>query len=166
MKPETISVRPLNARDFAPFGELIEIGEAAPCSINEGNCERFHDLANVDVLEQGGRPLINIFRAQPFSLPFTISMMERHPLSSQAFVPLASAQYVVVVAPPDDVLDAGQIRAFISHGNQGVNYGRGVWHHPLLALDRVSEFLVVDRGGKGENCDEVRLTSPIRISGP
>jgi ureidoglycolate lyase len=35
-----------------------------------------------------------------------------------------------------------------------VNYHRGVWHHPLIALDGVSDFLVIDRGGPGSNCDE------------
>ncbi|VVE80308.1 Ureidoglycolate lyase [Pandoraea sputorum] len=38
-----------------------------------------------------------------------------------------------------------------------MNYARGVWHHPLLALDEVSDFVVVDRGGDGHNCDEQDL---------
>ena len=83
-------------------------------------------------------------------------MMERHPLGSQAFVPLSDAPYLIVVAPAGD-LDPAKLRAFSTRGWQGVNYARGVWHHPLLALERVSDFLVVDRGGEGPNCDEAAL---------
>ncbi len=38
------------------------------------------------------------------------------------------------------------MRAFVSDGWQGVNYAKGVWHHPLLALDEVSDFVVVTGG--------------------
>lgn len=116
----------------------------------------YHDLATLDVSEQGGRPLINLFRAQPRALPIEISMMERHPLGSQAFVPLAQVSYVVVVAPAGE-FDPARMRAFWTEGWQGVNYAKGVWHHPLLALERISDFVVVDRGGDQRNCDELML---------
>ncbi|VVG74326.1 ureidoglycolate hydrolase [Pandoraea apista] len=83
-------------------------------------------------------------------------MLERHPLGSQAFIPLKTTPYLVVVAPAGE-LDVSQMRAFVSEGWQGVNYARGVWHHPLLALHEVSDFVVVDRGGEGHNCDEQDL---------
>jgi ureidoglycolate lyase len=89
-------------------------------------------------------------------------MLERHLLGSQAFVPLNDKPYLVVVAPAGE-LDAQRIRAFVTSGWQGVNYAKGVWHHPLLALDRVSDFLVVDRGGEGRNCDEQMLPQPWRL---
>jgi ureidoglycolate lyase len=82
--------------------------------------------------------------------------MERHPLSSQAFIPLSSTPFLVVVAPAGE-LDLGTLKAFRSNGRQGINYRRGTWHHPLLALERISEFLIVDRGGAGANCDEVPI---------
>ncbi len=78
---------------------MIELDGARHYPINEGTTERFHDLAKVDVSTQGGRPLINVFRAQPRAWPIEIAMMERHPLGSQAFVPLSDAPYLIVVAP-------------------------------------------------------------------
>jgi len=46
------------------------------------------------------------------------------------------------------------VRAFVSNGRQGINYYRGVWHHPVLTIEKRDDFLVVDRSGSGNNCDE------------
>ncbi len=159
---KTLRVERLTRAAFAPFGDVIERAGARHFPINGGTTERYHDLANVDVCMDGGRPLINLFRAQPRALPVEIDMMERHPHGSQAFVPLADVRYLVVVAPAGE-LDPDRMRAFVSDGWQGVNYARGVWHHPLLALERVSDFVVVDRGGVQPNCDEIVLSEPLRL---
>ena len=124
-------------------------------SINEGTTERFHDLAGVDVSADGGKPLISIFRGQPRSRPIAIRMVERHPLGSQAFIPMQNHDWFIVVAASDETPLVSELRAFHAHGRQGINYRPGVWHHPLLVLKPDSDFLVVDRGGPGQNCDEV-----------
>lgn len=90
-------------------------------------------------------------------------MMERHPLGSQAFLPLDDRTYLVVVAPAGE-LDESKIRAFVTKGWQGVNYAKGVWHHPLLALDKVSDFIVVDRGGEGRNLNEQDLKESLWLT--
>ncbi len=151
--------KPLTREAFAPFGDVIETDDAERLLINEGTTERFHDLAKVEL--GGGRALINIFRAQPRPSPIAIRMMERHPLGSQAFVTLERRPFLVVVAPPGAPPEAAALRAFITDGNQGVNYHPGVWHHPVLALVQETDFLVVDRGGPGGNCDEVPLPEGI-----
>lgn len=150
-----LTIEPLTKEAFAPFGDVIELEGVKQFPINMGTTTRFHDLANVDVGE-GDRVLISVFRGQPRVLPFAITMLERHPRGSQAFMPLNDKPYLVVVAPKGE-LDASKIRAFVSKGWQGVNYAKGVWHHPLLALDEVSDFIVVDRSGEGPNCDEQDL---------
>ena len=81
-------------------------------------------------------------------------MMERHPLGSQAFIPTGPHLWLTVVAPAGNPPEPSDLRAFIAGAGQGVNYHRGVWHHPLIALEAVSDFIVVDRGGGGDNCDE------------
>jgi ureidoglycolate lyase len=153
----TIRPEPLTPEAFAPFGEVIAAGAGERLMINEGTTERFNDLAEIDVTAEGGRPIVNIFRAQPRALPLPIHMVERHPLGSQTFVPLGPAPFLVLVAPPGKTVTPADLRAFRTAPGQGVNYRRGTWHHPLIALDQVSEFLVIDRGGPGENCDEVRF---------
>ena len=95
--------------------------------------ERFHDLARLDP-GTNGRLIVSIFRAQPRHLPLTISALERHPKASQAFMPLAGRPFLVVVAPQGERIVPTEIRAFLAHGKQGVNFTAGVWHHPLLAL--------------------------------
>ncbi|MDO4682027.1 MAG: ureidoglycolate lyase [Lautropia sp.] len=161
-----LSVQPLTAEAFAPFGDVIEASDMVHhYAINEGNTERYHDLARVDP-GPDGRAILSIFRGKPRSLPFELRMMERHPLGSQAFVPLSGRPYLVAVAPASDACPGVEaIRVFLAGGHQGVNYARGVWHHPLLALEAVSDFLVVDRQGEGSNCDEVVLAQAGVIMG-
>jgi ureidoglycolate lyase len=153
----------LTAEAFAPFGEVIEIGQHLPRWINGGTCERFDDVAQPDVLASGGSPKISIFRAAARQLPFHVKVLERHPLSSQAFIPLDGLPFLVVVAEAGDAPLSGRIRAYRSSGTQGVNYRRNTWHHALLALERTSHFLVIDRGGPGENCDETPVADAVVI---
>lgn len=161
-----LEAAPLTADAFRPFGEVIEPDNASEIRlINKGTTTRFHDIAPVDVLAEGGRPLISIFRGKPFELPVTIEMMERHPLGSQAFMPLSGRPYLIVVAA-DQERRPGDPVAFLADGTQGVSYARGVWHHPLIALGRVSDFLVVDRGGDGSNLEEHNYPRAFAISGP
>jgi ureidoglycolate lyase len=153
----------LTAEAFEPFGDVIEIRNRRPRWINEGTCERFDDVAQPDVLAAGGRPMISIFRAAARQLPFQVQVLERHPLSSQAFIPLDGLPFLVVVAEAGDAPLSGRIRAYRSSGTQGVNYRRNTWHHALLALDRTSHFLVIDRGGPGENCDEAPVDDAVVV---
>ena len=154
---KTLTLEPLTRAAFAPFGDVIELEGAIHDPIHLGSTERVHVLAHVDTSLQGGRTLINLFRGQPRMLPFEIRMMERHPLGSQAFIPLTSNPYLIVVAEKGE-LHPDRLRAFITQGWQGVNYARDVWHHPLLAIDNTSDFIVIDRGGDGNNLVEQDLS--------
>lgn len=108
------------------------------------------------------RTLVNLFEGKAWHAPMEIRMLERHPLGSQAFYPVDGGRMLIVVAPPGE-LDESKIRAFISTPDQGVNYARGTWHHPLLCLQHPGRFLVVDRGGDGHNCDEQPLKQPLSV---
>ena len=156
-----LSVEVLTRAAFAPYGDVIEADAASEWhAVNDGTATRFDDLARIDTASHGGHPLLSIFRAQPRALPFDVVMLESHPLGSQAFVPLDPALAFVVVVATDP---GAEPRAFLARRGQGVNYHRGTWHHPLIALERVGDFLVVDRGGEGHNCDEVALDTIWRI---
>ena len=160
-----IIIKPLNRKEFEPFGEVIEIDSTVEAiSINDGYATRYNDLTTVDVLESGGRPLLNIFRCKPRPLPITIHMMERHPLGSQAFISLQNKKFLIVVAPSGNSVDPENLSAFITNGFQGVNYARGVWHFPLISLDEEQDFLVIDRGGPENNYEEIFFNeSEVRI---
>lgn len=166
MHRHVLPVEPLRADAFIPFGEVIEAGDGGRhFTINEGYAQRYHDLAKVDVAAQGGRPLISLFRAQPRQLPLQLSLLERHPLGSQAFLPMHALPYLVVVAPAAPWPDLALTRCFLAAPGQGVNYAAGVWHHPLLALESECDFWVIDRGGEGANCDEHPLGPVVWIDG-
>ncbi|MDC1480245.1 ureidoglycolate lyase, partial [Pseudomonadales bacterium] len=116
---------PLTAASFAPYGDVIEPEAAQETrTINDGHTLRFHDLATLSLGADGGIPLLNIFRSTPLKLPLSLSIMERHPLSSQAFIPLSDNPYLVIVAPPGE-LDESMIKVFKASSKQGVNYHPG-----------------------------------------
>lgn len=149
-----LRAEPLTRAAFAPFGDVIEADGARHFEINDGSTTRFHDLARVDVEAESGHALVNIFRARPLPMPLAVAMVEKHPLGSQAFIPLGAAPFLVVVAPPGEAVAPAALRAFLAAAGQGVNYARGVWHHPVIALGRETDFLVIDRGGPGDNLAE------------
>lgn len=149
----TLIIEPLTKEAFAPFGDVIETEGSDYFMINNGSTRRYHMLASVETAKPEDRAIISIFAAEALEMPLTVRMLERHPLGSQAFVPLLGNPFLVVVAPSGDAPVPGLVRAFRSNGRQGVNYHRGVWHHPVLTIEKRDEFLV-DRSGSGNNCDE------------
>jgi ureidoglycolate lyase len=151
--PRILVPQPLTAAAFAPFGDVIEAGARFE-TINQGTARQFADLARIDVAERGGRPRVSLYRVSPYPLPMTISMLERHPLGSQLFMPVRKDPFLVVVAPRGDTVAPSSVMAFVTNGEQGINYHKGTWHHPVIALREGSEFLVLDREGPGENYEE------------
>ena len=163
--PKSLSIRPLTKDAFAPFGQVIEADPAHMKFINGGNTERFHALAEAEVTGEGARVILNIFRGQPRPFPYELTMMERHPFGSQSFSPLNGRPYLIVVSE-DDEGKPGEPQVFLARGDQGVNYRRNVWHHPLMTIGAVSDFLVVDRDGPGNNLEEFFYSEPFIISEP
>ena len=162
---EFLDIRPLTQAAFAPFGEVIEADPARMRLINGGTTERFHALAAAEAAGEGARVIINLFRGQPRAFPYAVDMMERHSLGSQSFSPVGGRPFLVVVSE-DEGGRPGRPLVFLARGDQGVNYGRNVWHHPLMALGAPSDFLVVDRDGPGNNLEEFFFEIPFFIKEP
>jgi len=157
-----LAVRPLTKEGFAPFGEVLETDGAERRMINAGTCTRFHALASVETRGEGARAIVSLFRAEPTAFPTRLSMMERHPLGSQTFWPLSGVDWLVAVAP-DENGRPGAPLVFRAGARQGVCYAPNVWHHPLLALGQVCDFLVVDRDGPGNNLEEAHYLAPHAV---
>ena len=158
----TIAIEPLARAAFAPFGQVIETAGARHYPINHGMTERYHDLAAIELAGPAPRPLISIFHGQPYPLPLRLTLVERHPLGSQAFYPLSSRPFLVIVAP-DNAGTPGTPRAFLTGPRQGVNIARNTWHGVLTPLEAPSDFLVVDRGGEGDNLEEFIFDQPYLV---
>jgi ureidoglycolate lyase len=159
---ETVGLRSLTKNAFKPFGHVIEAEGLEGQPINNGTALRFHALAPVHVIGVAGHPVISIFRGQCFRLPLTIVAMERHPFGSQALIPIDVARHLVVVAPDEGGVP-GWPQAFLASGRQGVSYARNVWHHSLMPLDKVAEFLVVDGENPSRNLETARYPEPFEL---
>lgn len=158
----TIKAVPLTKAAFAPFGDVIEIAGAHHFPINSGKCERYHDLALLDVRGQNGRQIVSIFDATRYPLPLKLDMVERHPLGSQAFMPLNEKPFLVIVAPDEHGVPGAPI-AFMTAPGQGVNYAAGTWHSVVTPIDKAQKFLVIDRAGDGNNLEEHFYSEPFLI---
>ncbi|MEO6395577.1 MAG: ureidoglycolate lyase [Devosia sp.] len=159
----TLHAEPLTCEGFLPFGQIIETAGAEHFPINGGNTTRFHDLARIELAGANPRPLISIFRGRAFALPYTLTMVERHPLGTQAFYPLSPRPFLVIVTP-DEGGRPGTPRAFVTAPGQGVNIAMNCWHGVLTPLEAESDFLVLDRGGPGNNLEEYRFDIPWTIT--
>lgn len=156
----SLVAEPLTREAFALFGDVIDTDGAESFPINQGRTERFHALSRVELSGATDRGILSIFRGQPMT-PLEITLMERHPLGSQSFIPMNNVDFLAVVAPPGD-FDEAAVRVFLVKGHQGVTYHAGTWHAPLLPLTADADYLVVDRQGLGRNCDEVDLQQSIK----
>lgn len=161
----TIIAEPLTRASFAGFGDVIEKAGAKHHSINDGTCIRYHDLAPVQLLGNNACALINIFSPEPKTLPCPVRLVERHPLGSQAFIPLSEGRFLVFVYADARGAPVGP-RAFVTNGRQGVSYRANIWHAPLIALGPNADFIVIDRGGDGDNLEEYELAEPILLGLP
>jgi len=163
MTNRVLTAVPLTVERFAPYGDVIQTAARSDATMNDARFDRFDDLAQVNIdRKNDGRVAISIVRSKtPTTLPYRFDLVERHPLGSQAFIPLAVFSFAVVVAPAGESVDAEDLRAFVSNGSQGINYHRGVWHMPLIATAEGSRFLVIDRTPGEGNLEEVILDQPV-----
>ncbi|NSX54326.1 ureidoglycolate lyase [Parasulfitobacter algicola] len=155
-----ISPKPLTSDVFSPYGDVLQATGEPDKIINQGLCGRFHDCASLDFSD--GLAGISIFNATPRHLPLVVEMLERHPMGSQAFIPMTEHPFLVVVAL-DDGGKPVQVEAFLTVPGQAVNYHKGTWHGVLTPLHAPGLFAVVDRIGSGANLDEYWLTEPVTV---
>lgn len=161
MTATTIRTEPLTAEAFAPFGEVLEVVAAPDKIINQGKCGRHHDRA---AMEFGtGRAGISLFDAELREMPYMLDLLERHPLGSQAFIPMSQSRFLVTVAEDAGGVP-GRIRAFVARAGQGVNLRRNVWHGVLCPLDGSGLYGVIDRIGEGNNLEEYWLDPPVMVA--
>ena len=146
------SIKPIKVSrsNFATYGDLISTKDINPMNINEGYAKRFDNLADLNTSKDDGKTIVSIFSALKRTFPMKIDMMEKHPLGSQAFIPMKETTFLSFVAPPGESPDINKIQSFIIPPKNGINYKPGIWHFPLISTENM-DFLVVDRKGSGEN---------------
>jgi len=145
-------IRPIkiNRSNFSAYGDLISADNINPMDINAGYAKRFDNLADINTLKSGGKTIVSIFSALRRAFPMKIDMMEKHPLGSQAFVPMKETTFLTFVAPEGDFPEINKIQSFVIPPKMGINYKPGIWHFPLISTEDTN-FLVIDRKGNDEN---------------
>ena len=161
----SLSPQLLIASDFSNFGNVIQTNDAQHFSMNAGKLERYYDLADIEVgTQSGGRPVISIAECKQITdFPCEIRFLERHPHGSQAIYPLCSQPMMIVVAPIGESISPKDIRAFYTNGQQGINFHAGVWHAPIMGLTPDEKFIIIDRGGPNDNCEEFYFNETDQI---
>ena len=140
----------INKENFKKFGDMITTDDIKPLEINDGYAKRYDGIANLDAKKDDGESIISIFSALKRSFPMKVDMMEKHPLGSQAFMPMKETTFLAFVAPPGDLPKIEKIKSFIVPPKKGINCKPGVWHFPLISTED-TDFLVIDRQGSGDN---------------
>ena len=140
----------ITKENFFKFGDMISTKDIKPLKINNGYAKRYDGIANLNTSDDNGETTISIFSALKRSFPMKIDMMEKHPLGSQAFIPMKETTFLAFVAPKGEKPSLDKVEAFIIPPGIGVNYNPGIWHFPLISTEDMN-FLVVDRKGSGNN---------------
>ena len=140
----------ITRENFTEFGDLISSEGINPIDINAGYAKRFDNLANINTSKNDGKTTVSIFSALKRTFPMKIDMMEKHPLGSQAFIPMKETTFLCFVAPLGESPEIDKIQSFIIPPKTGINYKPGIWHFPLISTEDTN-FLVIDRKGSYKN---------------
>ena len=145
-----IKPKKITRKNFQKYGDLISVKKKKSININDGYAKRFDNLCRINTSSKKGKTIMSIFSAKKRKFPMNIKMMEKHPLGSQAFVPMDETTFLVFVAPKGKKPNTKKIESFIVPKQTGINYKPGIWHFPLISTKNMN-FLVIDRKGIGNN---------------
>ena len=147
-----IKIKPkiINKKNFSKFGQIIDTSKKSYFRINNGFAKRYDNLIKINTSTKKGKTIASIFSAKKRLFPMKIDMMEKHPLGSQAFIPMKETSFFAFVAPKGNRPDIKKIQSFLIPKQTGINLNPGIWHFPLISTKNMN-FLVIDRKGKGKN---------------
>lgn len=162
-----VRIEPLTAEAFASFGEVLGPTEGIDGRlVNLETAMRFDHAARLENARTAALPNLAFFHCTPVTLPFRITLLERHPHSTQAFLPLSVERWLVCVAPEaaDGMPDIRGLRAFLAGPGIGVNFRRGLWHHPILALGQPARLAMLAwEDGGPDDAEEWQPTQSLEV---
>ena len=145
-----IKPKKINKKNFSKFGQIIDTSKKTYFRINNGYAKRYDNLGKINTSTKKGKAIVSIFSAKKRRFPMKIDMMEKHPLGSQAFIPMKETSFFAFVAPKGNRPNLKKIKSFKIPKQTGINLNPGIWHFPLISTKNMN-FLVIDRKGKGKN---------------
>jgi len=160
-----IAARPLTQAEYARYGNVLSAGrdDVAAVAANLGTAQKRNRLAPLSNARPHAEANVSVFRCSPIlERPVPLRLLEKHPLSTQMFVPMNARRYLVVVAEGGEAADLSTLAAFLAVGPQAITYHPGIWHHPMIALDDVVDFVCVafDDGTTGDCIEAQDIVLP------
>ncbi|KAK9353944.1 ureidoglycolate hydrolase [Lipomyces doorenjongii] len=187
-----VEATPLTPKAFTQFGGVISsIHQLQTMKSSPANYGTATKISKVS-------PIINNFQNAPSQKPCTANfnlfrstypinliqrkgvregvylsgVLERHPFSTQTFLPMGvpadEVAYLVIVAETssDGLPDLTTLKAFVAKGNQAVTYNPATWHAPMVSLKEVIDFAVLihENGMADEDCQEVYINPRVPIT--
>jgi allantoicase len=170
--PIALKVQELSSAGFSGYGDVIAHSSDKPFKmVNQGTAQKYEQLSTVEShypASANAKSSIHVYHCQGVEgAKIDVKVLERHQFTKQAFIPLSKANtstqkgYLVIVAKngSDDLPDLSTLAVFSATSEQGIAYGAGIWHHPMIALgSEATDFAVVVYESATEpnlNCDEV-----------
>ena len=153
-----LKAEPLTREAFAPFGQVL--------AYEPGDILRNNFAAALFSDRPAARPNLRVQRTEATATPHLARVIERHRRSSQMFAPISGCGCLIVVFPSaaDGAPVLAEGRAFVSRGDQAINYNRDTWHHGLMARDPGGVFLMLRwEDGTAEDEEFLTLDQPILI---
>lgn len=135
----------LSKENFLDYGEVLSTNDSESIIINDGYAQKHFNLCTLDSTQNNGKSTIHFYLAKQRKFPLSINMLEKHPYFSQTFIPRSTNPFLVLVCLGEKEPDLSTLKAFITDGNQGVHYKRGIWHFPLISIEDNEQFIVIDR---------------------
>jgi ureidoglycolate hydrolase len=154
---------------YSPYGSLIAFDETLPFKYaNMRTAKRIDHLASVENLRPDGAQLnVCLFHCSPIAkLPLEIKLLEKHPHSTQIFLPMTSnARFLVIVCLGGETPDLSTLKAFEAISGQGISYKPGVWHYPMTAIEETIDFAcLINEDGSADDCTVFALPEPVTIA--
>lgn len=212
----TIPTNAITPRSFAPFGSIISaplpsstitIPSTLPVNAVHANQKTALKYANISPLRSTytlspsnipAHLIMSLFscfprslRSQNDQLLFDLRILERHPFTTQTFVPLPSptsndTRAIIIVAPTlpspsassaltpyfsqskqGGLPDLSNIKAFVAESGTGVTYGVGTWHAPMVVVGEGRMDFVVTQwvnGREQDDCQEVEIPEGVVVA--
>ena len=150
-------VKKISNDNFFEYGDFINPYDKEPEDINTNTTKSYFDLANIEILGENKKARLNLFDAKKRIFPLTINMLEKHPFSSQVFLPLGNNPFFVIVCSPGLKPDLNNLNFFIVENGNGVNFKPMVWHFPLISIND-AKFITIDKKNTDTNLEIYNFT--------
>ena len=162
---------PMSQDAYRAYGDLISArDDLKSVAANQDMAKRFGPIGKIQDFRPGrSQPVLSVYRCEPKKLSakseFEIQLLERHPYSTQIFIPLrGSDRFLTIVAGGKDKPDLRSLCAFVVPAEFGITYHPGVWHHPIVALDQETDFASwVWEDGTSDDCEEFSLQTRVSV---